>query len=293
MILITGSNGLLGQKLVFLFSPQNKVIGIDLQSESIFSDPNFHYENQDITNKQLLQSRIKQYNPQIIIHTAAYTDVDGCETNQEKAKLVNFEGTKNLVEICKNKKIKLIFLSTDYIFDGENGPYDEDNPPNPKSYYGLTKLQSEDFIKESGIDFLIIRSNVLYGIGKDTKPNFLTWVIDKLSQNEKIKVVTDQFNNPTLADNLAFAIQEMVERDFSGIYHIAGSEYLSRYDFALRIASKFDFDQNAIFPIQTKDLKQKAPRPLRGGLKIEKAQRILKTTLLSVEEGLDFLKAAE
>ncbi|KPL02322.1 MAG: hypothetical protein AMJ73_08900, partial [candidate division Zixibacteria bacterium SM1_73] len=233
--------------------------------------------------------QISFYHPHVIINAAAYTDVDGCEIHRDKAWAVNVGGVKNLVSICEKQKIKLIHLSTDYIFDGEQGPYSEDDPPEPVSFYGETKLESEKIIKESGIDFLIIRTNVLYGLGKNVKLNFLLWLLDKLSQNEKIKIVTDQFNNPTLADNLSFCILEMVKKNISGIYHIGGSEYLSRYDFAIKVANKFNFDKNNILPAKTEVLKQKARRPFKGGLKIDKAQSILETKLMNVNQALDYL----
>ena len=292
-VLITGSNGLLGQKLACDFHPHYKVIACDLSPESYLSFPNFSYESLDITNRRQLGFQITFYHPEVIINAAAYTDVDGCEIHRDKAWATNVGGVKNLVNFCMKQKIKLIHLSTDYIFNGKNGPYSEDDPPDPVNFYGETKLQSEKMIKESEIDFLIIRTNVLYGFGKNVKSNFLLWLLDKLSQNEKIKIVTDQFNNPTLADNLSSCILEMVKKNISGIYHIAGSEYLSRYDFATKVADKFNFDKNNILPTKTELLQQEAKRPHKGGLRIDKVQKILKTQLLGVDAGLDYIKQSE
>jgi dTDP-4-dehydrorhamnose reductase len=292
-VLITGSNGLLGQKQVKDSCPHFKVIACDLQPESYLSFPDLSYESLDITDRRQLGFQISFYHPEVIINAAAYTDVDGCEIHKDKAWAVNVGGVKNLVNICEKQKIKLIHFSTDYIFDGEQGPYSEDDPPNPVSFYGETKLESEKIVKESGIEFLIIRTNVLYGFGKNVKSNFLLWLLDKLSQNEKIKIVTDQLNNPTLADNLSLCILEMVEKNISGVYHIGGSEYLSRYDFAIKVANKFNFNKNNILPTKTELLQQKAKRPFKGGLKIDKAQKILETQLLSVDAALDFIKQSE
>jgi len=288
-VLITGSNGLLGQKLACDFHSYCKVIACDLSPETYLSFPNLSYESLDITNRRQLEFQITFYHPQVIINAAAYTDVDGCEIHKDKAWATNVGGVKNLVNFCKKKKIKLIHLSTDYIFNGEKGPYAEDDPPDPVNFYGETKLESEKIIKDGGIDFLIIRTNVLYGLGDKVKPNFLLWLLDKLSQNEKIKIVTDQFNNPTLADNLSSCILEMTKKNVSGIYHIAGSEYLSRYDFASKVANKFNFDKNNILPTKTELLQQEAKRPYRGGLKIDKAESILETKLLNVNQALDYL----
>ncbi len=279
----------MGQKLVRDFYPHYKVIACDLHPKSYLSFPNLSYENLDITDRRQLGFHISFYHPQIIINAAAYTDVDGCEIHKDKAWAVNVGGVRNLVNLCKEQNIKLIHISTDYIFNGEDGPYSEDDPPDPVSFYGETKLESEKIIKESGIDYLIVRTNVLYGFGKNVKSNFLLWLLEKLSQNEKIKIVTDQFNNPTLADNLSLCILEMVKKNFSGTYHIAGSEYLSRYDFAIKVADKFNFDKNNILPTKTEILQQKAKRPYKGGLRIDKAQSILETKLLNVDQSLDYL----
>ncbi len=297
-VLITGSNGLLGQKLVKTFSSDHQTTGIDLQIESFIPEINFTYQALSILDVEKLKELFSSFKPEVVINTAAYTDVDGCEENKELAWSVNVDGVKNLVDLCKKIKAKLIHLSTDYIFDGKNGPYSEEDIPNPVGYYGLTKLESEkSILSECGpagkekIDFLIVRTNVLYGKGENLRPNFVLWLIQKLSNKEKVKIVTDQYNNPTLADNLASAIKEAIEKGLSGILNIAGSEYLSRYDFALKVAKNFGFDQNLISPAKTSELKQKAPRPRRGGLKIDKAKKLLTTELLNIEKGLEYVKS--
>jgi dTDP-4-dehydrorhamnose reductase len=286
-VLITGANGLLGQKLCLHFSSSFKVIATDLQPESLVSVPKLSYETLDVTDIRNVDFHVRHYKPSVIINAAAYTDVDGCEIHKDRAWAVNVGGIKNLVTTCREHQVKLVQLSTDYIFDGENGPYSEDDPPRPMSFYGQTKLESEKVIQESGIDFIIVRTNVLYGFGKNVKKNFLLWLLEKLSAGEKISIVTDQLNNPTLAGNLAECILEIVQRDLSGILHAAGAKHLSRYDFAVQVAKKFGYDPALISPVTTQSLGQKAKRPSRGGLKIEKAQRLLKTKLLNVEEGLD------
>jgi dTDP-4-dehydrorhamnose reductase len=292
-IFITGANGLLGQKLCRDFSSSYKVIATDLQPDNLVSFPNLSYETLDITDRRALEFHVRFYKPSVIINAAAYTDVDGCEIHQTQAWAINVGGVKNLVRVCQKHGTKLVHLSTDYIFDGENGPYSEDDTPHPVSFYGETKLESEKVIQESGIDFIIVRTNVLYGFGIKVKKNFLLWLLDKLSTGENLKIVDDQFNNPTLADNLSECILEMVERELSGIFHIGGAEYLSRYDFALKVAEVFGFKEAEITPIKTESLKHKAKRPSRGGLKILKAQGILKTKLLNVKEGLKRAKESQ
>lgn len=289
-ILITGANGLLGQKLVKDFHPQYKVIACDLHPQSYLSLPDFSYESLNVTDRRQLGFQMSLYHPEVVVNAAAYTDVDGCEIHKDEAWAVNVGGVKNLVNLCKKEKIKVIHLSTDYVFNGEEGPYSEDDSPDPVNFYGETKLESERIIKDSGIDFLIIRTNVLYGFGNRVKPNFFLSLMDKLSKNERIKIVTDQFNNPTLVDNLSWCILEMAEKDVSGVYHVGGSEYLSRYNFAVKVANSFDFDRNNIVPSKTELLQQEAKRPHRGGLKTDRAQKVLDTRLLSADEGLNYIK---
>lgn len=289
-ILITGANGLMGQKLCQHFASSFNTIATDIQPDSFVSIPNLSYQTLDITDGRSVDFHVRQNKPSIIINAAAYTDVDGCEIHKDTAWTINVGGVRNLIRVCQDHEIKLIQLSTDYVFDGENGPYSEDDPPNPVGFYGQTKLNSERVIQDSGIDFAIVRTNVLYGFGENVKKNFLLWLLEKLSAGEKLKIVTDQFNNPTLADNLSECILEMAQRDISGILHIAGSEYLSRYDFAMKVAKKFGHDTSLISPTTTESLGQQAKRPSHGGLKIEKAQNLLKTKLLNIEEGLDQIR---
>jgi dTDP-4-dehydrorhamnose reductase len=289
-VLITGANGLLGQKLCRHFSASYQAVAIDLHPQSFIPSPDIIYHSLDITNREKVVSFIRGHQPGLIINAAAYTDVDGCEVNQKEARAVNLEAVETLVEICRKQKIRLIHLSTDYVFDGENGPYAEEDLPHPVSYYGKTKLESEKVIRSGNIDFLIVRTNVLYGWGKKVKTNFLLWLLERLSGKQKIEIVTDQYNNPTLADNLSACIWEMAEKKLSGIFHVGGAEYLSRYDFALKVADKFGFDKSLISPVQTDLLAQPASRPKRGGLKIDKARKFIKTRPLNVEEGLEQVK---
>jgi dTDP-4-dehydrorhamnose reductase len=290
MTLIIGANGLLGQKLCRDFSTFHEVVACDLHPHSFAPLSGVTYRSLDVTNQPEIRLLIQNTNPQVIINAAAYTDVDGCETHKKEAWMINVGAVENLARICRDEKIKLIQLSTDYVFDGESGPYSEEDHPQPVSFYGETKLESEKLVAQSSIDFLIVRTNVLYGSGYNVKQNFLLWLLEKLSLGEKIKIVTDQFNNPTLADNLSRCMLEMVEKELSGIYHVGGAEYLSRYDFAVKAAVKFDYNPSLISPTQTEFLEQKATRPHWGGLKTDKVRKVIRTKLLNVEEGLEQVK---
>ncbi len=289
-VLFTGANGLLGQKLVTHFAKWYEVLSTDIHSESFIPVKNFQYTSLDITNFHLVDEVLTDFNPDLILNAAAYTDVDGCEDKRELAWQVNVEAVRNLAGYCQRSKIKLVHYSTDYIFDGTAGPYAEDAKPNPLSYYGQTKLLSEEIIQESGAEYLIIRSNVLFGVGEKIKQNFFLWVFEKFKAESPFQVADDQFNNPTLAENLALATLEAVERNLKGVINLAGSEYLSRYEFARRVAEVFGFDQSLVSPIKTSGLKQKAVRPQKGGLKIDLAKSLIQLPLLDVRTGLEFIK---
>ena len=184
----------------------------------------------------------------------------------------------------------LIHLSSDYIFDGANGPYSEDAKPNPLGYYGRTKLAGENSIRVSGVKFTIIRSNVLYGSAKYGRPDFVKWVVNSLKAGETIRIVTDQINNPTYVDNIVSAINSIIEFKKEGVYNIAGKEFLNRYEFTLKIADFFELNKELIKPILTKELNQPALRPLKSGLIILKAQTELNYKPFPLEETFQLMK---
>ncbi|MDH4222363.1 MAG: SDR family oxidoreductase [candidate division Zixibacteria bacterium] len=290
-VLITGSNGLLGQKLVKAFSSNHQTTGIDLQTESLITSSNFTYLNIGILEQEKLEELFPSFSPEVVINAGAYTDVDKCEQNEKEAWSVNVNGVKILVKLCRETEAKLIHLSTDYIFNGKKGPYSEEAIPHPINYYGITKLVSENVISNDVIDFLIVRTNVLYGKSLGRAHNFVSTVINKLSNREEYIAAEDLYNNPTLADNLAETIKEAVEKNILGILNIAGGDKtLSRYDFVVKIAEKFNLDQGLIKKVLTSELNLPAPRPLKGGLKIDKAKKLLKTELLDIQKGLEFIK---
>ncbi|MCX8056986.1 MAG: dTDP-4-dehydrorhamnose reductase [Ignavibacteria bacterium] len=290
-ILIVGANGLLGQALVNYYS-KRKDVELHLSSieDKFVGNNQFSYSKLDITKRNEVKNLFLDFFPEFVINAAAYTDVDGCEVNREIAWKINVNGVKHLVEGCRVVDAQLVHISTDFIFDGQNGPYHEDDKPNPISYYGRTKFASENEIKMGGIPFLIIRTNVLYGIQKGVKKDFVEWVVENLSSGKQINVVTDQWNNPTYVDDLVNGISLAIDKRKNGIYHIGGLEYLSRYDFALKIAEVFGLEKELINKTTTDKLNQKAKRPLRGGLIILKAQSELGYKPHTLEENLLTIK---
>jgi len=287
-IMITGCHGLLGQSVLkmFLKSTDYEILATAKENKTFLDFGGFDYTMLDITIRSDVKNLVVYFRPDVIINTAAYTNVDGCELNRELAWRVNVEGVRNLVHSARRVDAKLIHISTDYIFDGKNGPYSEDARPNPINYYGRTKLASENEIKIGGIRFAILRSNVLYGVGKNVKSNFALWLYQKLSNGENIKVVTDQIGNPTYVDDLAFAILKVVEFDKEGIYNVGGRDFVDRYTFAVRFAEIFEFDKNLITPVKTSELNQIAPRPLKSGLITLKAEAELGLKPYGVEDGI-------
>ncbi|RCK73085.1 MAG: dTDP-4-dehydrorhamnose reductase [Ignavibacteriae bacterium] len=290
-ILIVGSNGLLGQKISKLFSLSKmyKLLNASIENESYVD--NIDYTQLDVTNRKNVLGIVEDFEPEVIINTAAVTNVDYCETNKEIAWRVNVKGVENLIYAAKFVDAKIIHFSSDYVFDGRKGSYVETDVPNPVSYYGRTKLASENVLKLSGLNYTIIRTMILYGVGKNVKDNFAIWVYKNLKENKIINVVDDQFGNPTLVDDLAYAVMRVVEYNRDGLYHIAGSEIVSRYNFALQIANQFGFDKKLIIPIKTAVLKQPAPRPLKSGFVTLKAVSELGIKMSNVEDGVRIFAA--
>jgi dTDP-4-dehydrorhamnose reductase len=290
-IFITGANGLLGQTIVSLFTRESSFELIQSSiEEKPFIDYGHKYVQLDVVNKEDVKKVIGFYDPDVIINCAAFTDVDKCETERELCWKLNVDAVKNLIIAARQNEAKLIHYSTDYVFDGRSGPYTEDATPNPISFYGRSKLASENALVLSGIDYAVIRTMVLYGIGNNVKPNFALWLISKLKNNEAVNIVDDQVGNATMIDDLAWGTLKIVEKGCTGIYNIAGSDILSRYDFALKVCEVFNLNKSLVSPIKTATLKQPAPRPLKSGLIVLKAESELGFTPMDTEEGLRLLK---
>jgi dTDP-4-dehydrorhamnose reductase len=291
-ILLTGANGLLGQKTAQIFAAEttHELILTDIQP--IAADPHdYEYFPMDITKKEDVKSSVRKYAPSIIINIAAYTNVDGCETEKELSWRVNVDAVKHFIIASRINTSKIIHISTDYVFDGKYGNYDENSKPNPISYYGKGKLASENALITSGVPHAIIRPMIIYGTGKNLRLNFALWLIEKLKNSEPVNIVDDQFGQPTIVDDIALGILRIVDRDKFGIYHICGSEYVSRFDFAVKLAEVFSFDKKLINPVKTSDLQQAAPRPMHSSFILLKAETELGIKPLNVMEGLYFLKS--
>lgn len=285
-VIILGGSGLIGQYLLKHFKMGWEVKG------TYNSNWKSSLIKLDMTDFEMVSGFIHRGQAQVIVNaTGMAGGVDYCEMNKDKAKLHYFDSTAHIVDICKRLCIKYVSYSTDYIFDGEIGPYDEEAEPNPLSYYGKLKANSEKYILANLKDHLIIRTTWVYdwAPGSKTK-NFVMSILDKLEAANTVEVAVDQIGNATLADNLAEATKELIDKDLMGIFNICGCERVSRYDWAVRVANVFGFNKEQIIPEKTENLNQIARRPLNAGFKLDKARTVLSTKLLSVKEGLEKMK---
>jgi len=239
----------------------------------------------DITDRNALKDAVMRFMPDAIVNAAAMTNVDACELEKQLAWTLNVTVVEHLVRIARATDALLVHFSTDYVFDGEDGPYAETDVPSPINYYGKSKLAGENAISTAGIDHAIIRTNVVYG-PPSARPDFVQWVIKALDARKPITVVTDQLGNPTYVDDLAMAVIRVIERRKTGLFHVGGADYLSRFDFARQIATFFKSDPELIQPVTTDALGQAAKRPLRGGLITLKAQTSLGLRFRGTESGL-------
>ncbi len=292
-VLIIGCNGLLGQKVTELFVRGSSftITLASLEPKPLQAFPSVEYVPFDMTSKKEVRQLVYGCEPDVIINCAAMTNVDACENERELAWKINVGGLENLIEAARRSNARIFHVSSDYIFDGKAGPYTEDDRPEPLSYYGKTKLAGENALRVSGLEYFIARTMVLYGYAPGTKMNFALWLFQSLEKKTPVRVVDDQFGNPTLADDLAYGIMRGVELERTGIYNIAGREIVHRHEFATRLALAFDHDPSLIIPIKTSSLNQPAARPLKSGLITLKAEVELGIKPSNVDEGIAILKS--
>jgi dTDP-4-dehydrorhamnose reductase len=289
-ILITGSNGMLGQRAVQFYSSKENIelLATSVEEKSVVGT--VEYISSDIKNRDSIKKVIHDYCPDFIVHTAAFTNVDLSEKLREEAWKINVKGVEYIGEAARVIDAHIIHISTDYIFDGKDGPYDENAIPAPVGYYGRTKLASENTLKISGTFFTILRTNILYGIAPNSRPDFVRWVVSSLRNKQEISIVKDQIGNPTFIDDLVQAINKIIEFRKIGVYNIGGKEFLSRLDFTYKIADYFNLSKSLILPITTEELKQPARRPLKSGLLILKAETELGYKPHTISESLAAMK---
>jgi dTDP-4-dehydrorhamnose reductase len=287
-VLVCGSNGLLGQRLAMLFDGDSdyEVLHTSHHRSFALDVPNIDYTQLDISNKSDVKSLVSSYRPDVVLNAAAMTNVDECEIHRELAWKQNVTAVENLVEVCRRIDAKLVHVSTDYVFDGLSGKYTEEDRAHPVNYYGKTKLAGENVIRSSGIDHAILRTVLLYGVGVGVKSNFALWVIGNLTEKKEIRCVDDQISNPTHVHDLAMAMKTVADESVSGVFHISGSEIVSRYAFAVKAAEVFGFDTHLIRRVKSAEIPRPAQRPMNTSFVIGKAQQLFRYQPMNVTQGL-------
>lgn len=276
---ITGGSGLLGERLTTIANNDYELV------LSHNTNPTSNTVKCDITDKNEVEKTITENKPDVIIHCAAMTDVDLCEDKIDLAYKINSEGTQNITKASEKIGAKIIYVSTDFVFDGKKGYYSEEDEVNPLGIYAKSKYDGEIQVKKYSSNWAIARVSVLYGWHK--KQNFTTWVINQLRNNNPINIVTDQINSPTYADNAAEAIFEIAKQDKNGIFHTSGNDRINRFDFTKKIAEAFNLNKDLINPTTSKQFVQKAPRPQDSSLNVNKVEKELGMTMETCDESLN------
>jgi dTDP-4-dehydrorhamnose reductase len=285
-VAVTGANGMLGGEAVAQLAGRHEVLALGLgpgrPPEGAYS-----WVEADLGDGSSVEAALLAFGAQAVLHAGAVTDVDGCEREPDAAWRVNTGGTQQVARACRALGARLVAVSTDYVFDGEAGPYAEDDLPNPRGVYAQSKLAGEWAALSIAPDCAVARVAVVYSGRATARPTFATQVVDKLSRGEVVKAFDDQFTSTTLAASGAAMILELLlEHAYKGVLHVSDETVLDRVDFARRVAARFGLT-GEIVPVKTADVKLLAPRPLRGGLQVGRAARMLRNKPLPVEAALN------
>jgi dTDP-4-dehydrorhamnose reductase len=289
-IIVTGANGLLGQHLVTAlvkFGYGMLALG---KGECRIKDFTGKYLDLDITDGVAVREVIVSHKPDLIIHAAAMTNVDECEKDKQECYNVNVTATRFLIDAAKEVQSKIIYLSTDFVFDGMTGPYKEEDVMSPVNYYGSTKVAAEKAIMESELRWAIVRTVLVYGqTVEGTRTNIINWVKSSLEQGKHIKVVSDQFRTPTFVDDLVIGIMLLIEKNIDGIFHISGREEMTPYDMAIQTAKFLKLDESLIEKVDSSSFSQAGLRPAKTGFRIDKARKELGYEPRGFRESLDIM----
>ena len=275
-ILITGSNGLLGQHLIPKLSAHHEVIALGRGPQRVPWSGAINYQDLEITEHGSVRDFIQKQAPDALVHSAAMTQVDDCERDREKSMTVNVHVTENLLEACAHVRAHFIFLSTDFVFDGIKGNYREEDPVNPVNWYGQTKVFAEKLVETYPYTWAIARTCLLYGIAHGaSRTNIISWIKSSLEKKEKIRVVNDQVRTPTNVHDFATGIRLLLECGAGGRFHLSGNEVITPYQLALATADYFSLDKTLIEEVNSGTFSQAGKRPLKTGFDITKAQEVL------------------
>ncbi len=292
-VIVTGANGLLGQKLVNLLCGNRnyEVCALSKGKNRNNTKKGYTYFEVDLTDFDKLAQIVHNIKPTVILNAAAMTNVDECEDKKEECDLINVELVKHIVALSEQYKIYLVHISTDFIFDGKHGPYKEDDQPNPLNYYGLSKLKSEKILQDSSLKYAILRTVLVYGVVDNmTRSNLVLWLKESIESKKVITIIDDQFRMPTFVDDLAQACLSTIIKKVQGVYNVSSCELLSIYDMAIEIVKTFDLDVSYVKRISTQELNQKAKRPAVTGFDLTKSHKVLGLPLVTFAEGLQVFK---
>lgn len=290
-ILITGSNGFLGQKLIeLLVNTECDLIATSRGENRCLVNSGYEYESIDIVNHAGVEKVFLRHRPDYVIHTAALTNADTCEADPERAEALNVTATKNIAQLCRQLNAHLIHISTDFVFDGLGGPYRETDVAEPVNNYGRSKLASEQMVEEFAGKWAIIRTILVYGLPADrVRSNFVLWVKSELEKGQTIKVVNDQWRMPTSVDDLAWSCLAVIDKKAEGLFHIAGRDALKICDMAYEVASYWKLSTDLIVEVSADSLHQTAARPKKTGFLLEKAKLELGFIPRTFREGLSLM----
>ncbi|MCG7844382.1 MAG: dTDP-4-dehydrorhamnose reductase [Methanomassiliicoccales archaeon] len=287
-VLIVGGSGLLGQYLVL----EARSRGMEVLGTHNETTPVEVSRRIDITTLSSVDSIIDDFDPEIIVLSAAMTNVDQCEREPDRAYAVNMEGSLNVASACKRTGAKLVYVSTDYVFNGmKQGRYHEFDAPDPLGVYARSKLEGERVTMDASQDNLVCRVSVVYGwnrVGK--KDNFITWIVRSLKDGQAIRLYRDQWVSPTFAPAAAKDILELAMKGARGTYHTSGPDCLNRYDIGLMVADMFGLDEKLITPVNTEDMPLLAARPARSCLSVDKVEAELGRSMMGLRQGLEEMR---
>ena len=291
-VLVTGSNGLLGQKIIYSLIERKD---IDLLATSkglnrLITKSGYKYVDLDITRNEEVKKVFENENPDAVINCAAMTNVDYCEENQDSCWEINVKAVENLAKSCEVSKSHLLHLSTDFVFDGKSGPYNENDKPNPLHFYAKSKLKSEEIVKKIMTNWTIARTIIIYGITDNmSRSNIVLWAKKEIENGNTINVVNDQLRSPTLAEDLAKGCISIIDKSAFGLYHLSGPKTYSILDLVHKVADFYNLDKSLILPVTSASLNQPATRPLSTGFDITKAKKDLDFNPVDFLEGIKIM----
>ena len=294
-VLVTGANGLLGQALTRRLAQADEMtIRATARDDTLRPSIDCEYSPMDVTAPEAVEHMFDEFEPDVVVNCAAMSDVAACDTDRNRAWATNARAVKRLARHCSDTRAHLVQVSTDFVFNGARGPYDETARPDPVNYYGRTKLAAENHMREAGRDnWTIARTVLLYGTGTNlSRQNIVLWMVNQLRQGEPLHVVTDQWRTPTYVPDLAEGLYQILDRDATGIYHLSGPDGVSIHELACAVADVFELDEDLIHPVESDYFDDAVDRPPHTGFDISKAQSELDYDPHSLRSGLQALRDA-